>query len=496
MVKFGSPGFFGSLSDLLAQSNYAIRPLYAVYLVALNEAFGSHMSIWLAWLVATNVAMCLALYLLLRRLSLAAFDAGMIAALVLAFPAASTLRFWAAMVQAPLAITLALLGLLLAFTAFDAKGTRALLLHGASVALFACSLLLYEIALPIMLASCLVYRFRVHWRDAWRRWLVDCLVLVPIALTVTRSSAAEQQGPNNGIVHHATTIASQTRLLFATVILPFGTAHWYLLGVLALLPVAALAAYVWLPSQPAHRELARWLTVMAAGIAVVVLGYAIYVPGIDYYEPLGAGMANRVNAVPSVGWVLIVYAGAMLAATLALRDLPRSRILTSGLAAVAVALIAVGWVKSVRKESSAYIRAFSEDERVLNTIRTTLPHPHAESTIWTFGQPVEVVPGVPVFGSTWEMTGAVQLTYGDGSLKSLVASPETTFSCQREAVVPGGNATYEVGSSPQTNVYASPYGKTYFIDTTTGEALLIRNAAQCRRAIGAFPLAPAFPPPQ
>jgi hypothetical protein len=496
-AKFSSGGFFDTVSSYLSEANVKTRPLYAVYLALLNEAFGSHGSLWLLWLVATNVAMCLVLYLLLRRVSVAAFDAGLISALVLIFPAASSLRLWPAVVQAPLTITLALLGMLAAFTAFEARGRRALLIHGGSLALFVASLLLYEVALPIMLASILIYRLRVPWKRAWKRWALDCAVLIPIALMVTHSSTAGNTAENSDIWHHATTIASQTRILFATVVLPFGAAHWYLLALLALLPLAAVAAYVWLPSaHPARGELGRWLLVLAAGVAVVALGYAIYVPGLDYYEPLGAGMANRVNAVPGIGWVLIVYAGAMLAATLALRDLPRARILTSGLAALAAALIAVGWVKTVHSESSAYTTAFTEDERILDTMRAALPSPQPESTIWTFGQPVEIIPGVPVFGNTWDMTGSVQLTYDDPSLRSFVAFPGTTFACRPDGLVPGGNPTYAVGESPQTNVFASPYGKTYFVDTTNGSLIRLRNPAGCHRAIGAFPEAPPFPPRQ
>jgi hypothetical protein len=487
-------GYFDALSHLLAQSNIEVRPLLAVYLASLNAVFGSHMGYWLTWLVATNVAMSFTLYLLLRRLSLAAFDSAVIAGLVLLFPAASSLRLWAAMVAAPVTITFGLLGFLIALLAFESETPRArLALHAVSLMLFAASLLLYELMLPLMLTSVLLYRLRVPWKTAAWRWLFDCLVLVTIILTVTRSSSSGFMQSSIGMWHHATTIVSQMRVLLATVVLPLDSASWYILLLIALVPAVSLVVYRYQPStDPIHQELRRWLIGMAGGIVVVALGYVIFVPALDYYVPLGAGIANRINAVPSIGWVLVLYAGIMLAATLALRGLPKARLLSSGLAALVCALVAVGWVKSLNSESDAYTRAFREDERVLSVVQTALPNPLPGSTIWTFGQPVEIVPGVPVFGNTWDMTTSVQLAYDDPTINSYVALPATTFVCFAREVAPGG--AYQVGEGQANELLASSYGRTYFVDTSSGKLALIRTPKECRKSAREFPLSPSLPP--
>ena len=170
-------------------------------------------------------------------------------------------------------------------------------------------------------------------------------------------------------------ILDQARLLFATVVLPF-IAHSYVLVLLALLPMASLLVYVDSPSIPVRRGLRRWLVAMAGAFMVVALGYAVFVPGTDYYAPMGLGAADRVNAVPSIGWVLVLYSGAMLAGTLVFQGLRRARLLSSGLAAIACGLIAISWLKTLANYSDAYVRAYSEDTRVLATIQTALPDPH------------------------------------------------------------------------------------------------------------------------
>jgi hypothetical protein len=488
------PGFFGTVGYFLEASNIATRPLYAVYRVALNETLGPHAGFWLAWQGATCVLMSLSIYLLLRRLSFSFLDAGVVAVLLLLFPAASALRLWTPVIHAPLAIAMAAFGFILALSAFDAHGPRRLLLHGASLILFAASVLLYEVALPVLLASVLLYRLKTRWRTAATRWAVDCAVLVPIALTVTRSSeSAAQDQSNSGLLPHAARILDQSLTLLTTVILPFGGAQWYVLGLIVLLPgVAALVARRLPASDPARIQLRRWLAVLAAGLLVVALGYAIYVPGIDYYEPLAPGIANRVNAVPGIGWVLALYALIMLAATLALRGLRDARILAPGLAALACALIAVGWVRSDLRDADAFTNSYQEGQRVLASIGAALPKAPPKSTIWTFGQPTEIAPGIPVFGNTWDMTASVQLLYEDPTLRSYVGFTDTSFECRPDGVVAAGNPSYP---RPPLGLgaFGSPYGNTYFVETTTGRIESIRNPSQCVRAAHSFHRSPAYP---
>jgi len=440
------------------------------------------------------VLMTLSLYLLLRKLDFAFLDAFLVSCLVLIFPAASSLRFWAATVQIPAAVTLALLGFLVALKAFDAEKGRAFVLHCASLALFVASLLFYEAALPAMLVSILLYRLRVPWREALPRWLVDLVVLTTMAAVVAGSAhGAKEVQDLNGMWHHANAIFDQTWSLLAFKVLGFDSAAWYVIGLVALLPVAAgLVALMDRPDDSSHRLLRRWQGVLAASILVIALGYVVFAPGIDLYLPLGPGNLNRINAVPAIGWVLMLYALLKLAATLAFRHMRASGRLVATFVAAACVFVGIGWVKEDHSYSDAYISAYREDERILATIQTAIPRPQPESTIWTFGQPVEVVPGVPVFGNYWDMTTSVQLQYGTSNINSYVAFPGMSIECRDSALVPGNNPNYPPVKPLQASPFYSSYGRTYFIDTSSGRFALIRSRKDCISASESFEFGPVL----
>jgi hypothetical protein len=484
-------GFLTGVDYFLERPNVIPRPLQAVYFAGQNALFGSHMTLWLGWQVVLSVLMSTSLYVLLRQLRFWRIDAGAMATMVLLFPAATSIRLWIAPLSA-LTISFALIGFVLALRAFQSSGRRRLVLHGLSLAMLVASLLVYELMLPIMLASVLVYRLRVPWRDAVRRWLVDCAVLAPLVLTVTRSESSSWEVQSTPAMwDHLVLIWEQSRTLFATVVLPFDVDEWLALAFVAVVPAVSLLVLRRLDSaDPARAELRRWLVTGAAGLAVVALGYAIYVPAMDYYAPLGQGIGNRVNAVPSLGWVLMLYGLVMLVATLAVRRLARARTAASALALIACVVVGVGWLQSVSRDSNSFIEAYEEGQRVLRAVGDAVPAPPPSSTIWTFGQPVEIAPGVPVFGNTWDMTGSVQLMYGDPSLVSYVAFPDTTFDCRAAGLVPGGR--YAADGLP-SDAYASRYGLTYFVDTVSGRLERIDSRSQCERAVAEFPHASVYP---
>jgi hypothetical protein len=487
--------FFGTVGHFLDLHTMQTRPLNAVYRVVLNDAFGGEMGSWFAWQLASSVAMSALLYLLLRRLSLSPLDSALLALLVFLFPAASSLRFWMAVMHAPVAISLALAGFLAAFAGFDAESTRRTRVwHGISLVLFLTSLLLYEVALPIMLASILLYRFRVPWRIAAKRWGVDLLVLVPVALAVTRSSSSHAQAQSGpGAIDHLWKILEGSPRLLGDRLLSLPGAGW-----VAIAAIAAIAgAGAWalrrgsLP-EAQRTTVRRYLTLVGAGAVVIALGYSIYVPGINYYEPTSPGIADRVNAVPGIGWVLLLYGAIGLLGALALGRARRERLLPPVLTAASALLVAL-WLPLIATDSRHYVQAFDEGQRVLGLVRTAVPDPAPHSTIWTFGQPVEQAAGIPIFGNTWDMTYSVQLMYQDRTLRSYVGFPGTYIECLSEKLVPGGNASYPPASPPESSSDASRYGTVYFVDTVNGQFERIDSRGQCLRALRTFHNSQPYP---
>jgi hypothetical protein len=494
-VLYPHANFFDTVGHFLDLDSMAPRPGNAIYRVALNEWFGADTSAWLAWQLVSCVCMCLALFVLMHELGLRFLDAAAVSTLLLVFPASASLWLWSPVVHASLAISLGAVGFLLGLRAFHAQGAKRWVLHGASLLLFVLSLLLYEICLPLFLASVLLYGLQAPRRAAVARWLVDCLVLLPLALAVSGSTEAQNQGVGGAISHAGDMAAQLPSLLFGT-LLPLDSVE--ALATVALVLVYVLGAMVMRslsPADPLRARLRLLYAMTAAGLIVVVLGYSIYVPGLEYYMPLASGIGNRVNTVAAIGWVLFLYALLALVMTLvgsALRVAP----LYATLATVALAVgLGVSWLSPIADESKAYVAAHEESDRVLDVIKRAVPHPPKGSAIWLFGQPVEISPGVPVFANYWNTSAAVGLAYHDRAVVGYVAFPGTTFECRTEGVVPGGHFEYPPPPPGELGRFGSRYGRTYFVDTVQGQFATVDTRQRCEELRDAFPRSPQLPRP-
>jgi hypothetical protein len=485
--------FFSTVGHFLHLNSMSARPANAVYRVSLNDLFGADTSAWFAWQMLSGVAMCLSIYALLRELRVAAADAAAVSVLLLAFPASLALWLWSPILQASAAIALGAIGFIAALRAFGTEGRRIWVLHLGSLALFTASILLYEVCLPAFCASILLYLLRAPRRRALLRWAADLVVLIPIVLLITAGNEARDQSLS-GAVSHARQMAGELPGLLLGRLLPFDSARP--LAAAALL--AVLLASLWALRRPgvpdrAKARLRALLGLGAAGMVVVVLAYLLYVPALDYYQPLARGIGDRVNALAGIGWVLFLYAALALASTLVALALRAPSILARLATAALAALLFLSWLGDVSGESHAYITAGREGQRVLGVIERAVPRAGRQAAIWAFGQPVEVSRGVPLFANYWNMTAAVALAYHDPGLRSFVALPGTSFECTAAGVVALG-AEYTPPPPGSLGAFGSAYGQTWFVDTVRGQFARIDDRAECVEAGGAFALSPPLPP--
>jgi hypothetical protein len=493
-VLYPHGDFFATVGHFLDLDSMAARPANAVYRVALNGWFGADTGAWYAWQIGSGICMCLAIYALMRELGMRYLDAAAVVTLLVVFPASSSMWLWSPIVNASLSIALGAIGFLLALRGFRAAGRRRLLLHGASLLLFVLSLLLYEVCLPFFLASFLVYALRAPRREAAARWLLDCLVILPLALLVSGASGARGSGVG-GAVDHAWNMASQLPGLLLGTLLPFA-------GTQALAFVLMLALYGWAgwtvrrraEQDPLRRRLRALLAIAGAGLVVVLLGYLIYVPGLDYYRPLAEGIADRVNAVAALGWTLFLYATLALLATLVTQKLPRATLVAAGATAALALALGLSWVPPIEDESRDYVAAYEEGERMLDLVERAVPDPRPGTAIWTFGQPVEISPGIPVFANSWNMSAAVALRYRRHTVRSFVGFLGTRFQCTADGVIPAGHPEYPPPPPGELGRFGSRYGRTYFLDTVNGQFAPINSRTRCLELRQAFPRATEFPP--
>jgi len=475
LLKFSDhQGFFGAIETLLGQPNISQRPGLAIYLAAVDGVFGLHMGYYLALAAAMGVVLALSVYWVLRLMELPVGVAGSVSLLILLFPGADAMRLWIVANGGQVALTLAVLGFGLAILAFRADGAARIARHVGSVGLFAASVLVQEVALAVICGGLLLYLLITPRREAVMRWAADLVVLVPIAVFVTSRSSFERQD-GAGMVEHAQAIFSGASTLFTSAVLPIGVDGWFVLGAVLLVLGAAITVARSLRPEDADRaQLRVYLTATVAGLVVVVAGYAMYVPAIDYYTPAAYGIGNRVNNVASIGWALLLVSIVMIVTTLVGRVSLQSRRFAQAIALVALLLVALQYVDQLRTDAKRYQRAYTTGAAALATMQESVPKPPAGAMVWTFGQPIEQVPGIPVFGNTWDMTSSVQLMWRDSTIYSVPAYPDLQFDCGSGMVGPAGDLLEE-------GPYRVRYGKAYFVNTVTGAYAVPRNRPECLR---------------
>ena len=481
------PGLFGAVDALNDKESLQGRPLMAVYMATTHTLFGGHMGWHLAWAGALGGFLAFAVFVFLRTVLVRRAHAFVIAALVFLFPASDATRLWAGSAAGLLTVALYVLGAALALRAFAADGTRARLVHAASLLLYLASLFLHESTLVAILASVVLYRLRVPWSRALRRWALDVAVAVfVIALVTTQSSSFPRQSLA-GQLEHARIIVDRAVELLGAVVVPVGLSGWMTLLILGLLFAIATVVAARTPSSDRSRaELQRWSTLGIAGACVVAAGYAVYVPAIDYYVPTANGIANRMNVLPSIGFVLLTYAAIVVLVLLVARIVPVVARYVVPLTVVVAAILGASYYTRLSDDQRLYQRAYAIGAETLAMMKRSMPPPPSGSTIYSFGQPIEVVPGVPVFGNTWDLTGAVQLLWDDHSLVGLPAFPGVTFACGRETMrptLPRYGGTFE-----------SRYGRTVLFDAPSGRSELIANREQCQTLTTRFAPGPEYAP--
>ncbi len=474
------PGFWGVFEVFWQRTGF--RPFAVPYTVVRLEVLGLHQHAQIAWAVFLAVLMSLALYRAFTELRFERIHAGLIAGLVLVFPFSDSTRLWTMTATASLVIALYLVGLVLALRGLEetARRTR-VLYHAGAVACFMGAVSTYETVATVALASVVFYLLRTTWRRALKLFTVDAIAIGAVLVwELSQSKINMANSANGGAVSHARLIFNQGLQILTKSGLPFGAPSEAL--VLGLLGGAlVLGGLLWwrLPrADSARPELARWLLVVIGGLAFAGVAWAVYIPANPYYSPLTEGLGNRVNVVAAIGLVTAAYGVAMLVGTLVVRGLRAPPRWSVAFGLVAALVLGVGYVRYVRTDESAWDLAARNEGIVLQTLRQQLPHPVADSTIFTFGHPNEVAPGVVVFASSWDLNGAVELLYHDPSLNAYPLRPGSAITCGPKLLYPIGE-----GYGP---AFGKPYGLAYLVDIGGKRVVSPSNQTQCNAVAHTF----------
>lgn len=450
------PGFLGSKA-FAQHLNY--RPAAGLYIGLIHSVFGLHTSWHLGWAITLAVLMSLLSFAVLRVLRVGRLSAGVVALLVLIYPASSTVRLGSTHSIGSFTVVLYLAGLLLVLRGFREEGRRALPWHVGGSLLFLLSLLSYEITAGLVILGVLIYRLdRGAWRPALRRWVWDLIVLVVSLALVRLRGSVRPPVPFDDQLDHARMIFDQAIDLGAASIVPIeGPPIAGVVATVLLVVVAALATALLLPRTDARaRDLLRWLGVALGAAILIAAAYAPFVPADVYYSPLQVAEANRVNTVAAVGFVLLLVATGKLVGTLAFAAVPRWRTAAAVTTACLAAVAAVGYLDWLGPEKRVALEASVQQRQIIGLFERRLPRLRDGTTVLLFGTPRTVDAGAGVtraswvvFAESWDLGGTLKLVQRNRTLRAYAMGPDETV-CDLDGAYhvifgPSLKARYDVG---------------------------------------------------
>lgn len=471
----------------------SFRPVQVLWWPLLEATLGPHAVPQLALTLLLAIAMSTCLFALLVTLGLEPIHSGMIAALVLLFPASDATRLWAAANVSSLGITLFLLGAIASLRAFDANGGKRVALHALGLALYLASILTYEIAAAAIASSIVLYRiYGARWRPAALRWAVDVAAMLPILLLVTTQSDDQHYtAPLSELPSRAATFLHGSLTVVSGAAVPFARRSQTLgLAFLAAAAVIGLLAVWRRHGTAAGLATRRWLLVGAGALWAIAAGYAVFALSQEF-APLDVGIRTRANALAAIGFVLLVYAALMVLATSLLpvrTRLARRRTLAVGAIVVA---IGAGYVVNLRQDERRWDLSASLQHHIVSVVASTVPRPARGTSIYTFDHPSFSAPGVPVFNESTDLDAAMKARWHSNTQQMYPTVPGAVFYCEAHDIwMDTNNDALDDGYGDEDVGW---YGKTIFVDVARRVARRIDSPRQCRAGLRAFRPGPLFP---
>ncbi|MDI6772973.1 MAG: hypothetical protein QME77_10375 [bacterium] len=427
-----------------------IRPVQILHLAALYTLFdvrplGYHLVNGAVFLCAT-----LLLYLALSEIGLPRLLSLAVTAVYAMLPHYSTDRFWMAAFQANLSMALYFLSLCASLKALRAGRTWLWVWQAVGVVTLAASILAYEVVLGFAYAGLVLIWYRGHQLSSSPSappapsrtpvlLAVNLAVLLPI--TAWKLFLGAPLGMQTGLVQHLSFILRTAVGLHygrddygfnikQAVLVNFGTYGIGLPRVAwkaafdyadpAILIVAGVAgvivfAHLYGVANRAGRTPPRnLLRMFLAGLLVFGLGFAVFLATVAIqFSP--TGITNRTAIAAALGVALCLVALACLVGELLC---PRLRPLVL---ALLLALVSAAGLLINNAIARFWIAAYEKQQLVLADIRRHIPTLPSHSTLILDEVCPYVGPGI-VFESSWDLTGALRMLYGDMTLQADVTS--------------------------------------------------------------------------
>jgi hypothetical protein len=464
------------------------KPLLALLLPLPPALFGAHVGPQIALGLALGVLLAGAFYLALRHLTFRAYEAGLIAALLVLFPWSDSMRLWLTGSLNQVSVTLYLLGLVLALRGLATRGNRGYLLHLAAVSLYAAAILAYDAVAVLALITGAIYLLFAARRRALARWAVD-IIVVAAADAYDLHGKTKTFNPLHVTSLHAQLdnaagMASGAATLVLDAIVPVKVSHRLIaIGLVVMLAAAAIIA-----RRRSAVELRRWLAVAAIATVGIAACYATFVPA-ALYGPRQPNLYNRVNLVAALGIVVLVYALLRIAAALVLYASSDGR-RPVALATVAAVAVGAGYWPRIQEDKRLWAQAAAEQRTVLAAIQRAVPNPQPHDRLFVFGARAQVASRLPVFFDSWDLWLAVERSYGDATLSAYPVFTGAYLYCDDQVLWPIRLPTPSPNSwtppSGEGQTVESAYGHFWFVDAKHATARRIDDPNTCRAALKTF----------
>jgi hypothetical protein len=287
------------------------------------------------------------------------------------------------------------------------------------------------------------------------------------------ASGARDLRPASGSLDHILGRVGETLDGAGTVLaeaLPFSSLLWGPLGPAILVLTAAGVALAVKRGGPARAAALGWMAAGAGGVAFGLAGLVMLLPAESYYVPRVEGIANRFSAAAAPGEVVMLVALAFLVG-IAAAALTRRRRLQTPLAVALLAIAAAGMVRTEVRHQRVWADSWTQAQGVQGAIRRALgPELPPGARVVTFRHTLFLAPEVPVFGTTWDLRGAVRLLYDDPTLEGQPFNPG--YSCDPDGMR---------ARSPGAADILLPYGDLFFVDATTYRGARVADQRACGR---------------
>jgi hypothetical protein len=365
----------------------------------------------------------MAVFLALRALRMDPTSALVASALLLAFPAADSLRLWyTATLTVTLAVLLATLGI--------AAGTRWVERRGGARAWLALSLLLwagavlcYFSVVVLMVLPVALIPLSPNRRRTLMILGVNLVVgVVCLALILPTSLTAQYHASWTLSAYPGRVWALWTAGFQFLVVGPFGGVNVLTLvlgvgaGLLTMIALGFLGRVRQFPVGPPPTYIGRQLTASCFLLIGALAAWSPLIPANAYYSPSSLGVGNRVNGFAQI---FLLAAVGLLVTTLArvVGRLSRHPSVAAAITAGLAVLLLAATLPQTVTHAEGYTDAATIRSDILMTVGKLAPTAKAGTTLLLGDyDEYDTQNWIPVFASTWDFNGAVQTMYGDATV--------------------------------------------------------------------------------